>query len=368
MEKKINIEDLFAIYDEEVSKTTKNKKKIVNFEKNKMQNVNYMIKKLMHEEYYITHYNVFMISEPKFRIIMSLPIKDKIINHFVTRTILEPNLSKYLDPRNIATRKGMGTDYGIKQIKKYLELHKKYKNFYILKMDIHKYFYTIDHDILKDLLKGKLDGFDFRLVSHIIDSTRLKMINESIQKQKDLFIKKYPSRTKEVEAVPFYEKGRGLPIGNMTSQFLSIFYLYPLDHFIVHDLKVPYFIRYMDDFILIHHDKKHLQFVKEKVEQILKEEYKLEVNKKKTKIVSAKDGFSFLGYTYKVINNKTILKVNRKTSQKVIKSIKRKKYDFQKGYISYEQTFSSISTFKYSFKYGNSLRIQNAIDKYWFED
>ena len=368
MKEKINMQALFKVYEEEIAKNTKNKNKIVRFEKNKMQNMNYLIKRLRRGDYFIHHYNIFMICEPKFRIVMYLPIKDKIVNHYVTRNILEPQLSKYLDPRNIATRKGMGTDFGIRKVKQYLELNKKYDSFYILKMDIQKYFYSIDHVILKKLLQDKLSDFDFQLLSHIIDSTNMPRINEIIETQKDTFLKKFPSRKAEIQAVPLYKKGKGLPIGNMTSQFLSIFYLYSLDHFIVHHLKIKHYIRYMDDFIFIHPNPEYLKEIRDKVIAILEQEYCLKVNQKKTKIVSAKEGFTFLGYTFKVSNKKTILKVNRKTSQKVIKSIRRKKYEFQKGYISYEQAFSSISTFKYSFKYGNSMRIQNAIEKYWFED
>ncbi len=367
MKEKVNIKELFKVYDEEISKNTKNKNKIVRFEKNKMQNINYLIQKLKKGEYVIHHYNIFMICEPKFRIVMSLPIKDKIVNHYVTRTILEPKLTKYLDPRNIATRKMMGTDFGIKKIKYYLELNKKYESFYILKMDIQKYFYSIDHIVLKSLLQDKLSDFDFQLISNIIDSTNMPMINKTILNQKTTFSKKFPSRVKEIQAVPIYEPGKGLPIGNMTSQFLSIFYLYQLDHFIVHDLKIKHFIRYMDDFIFIHPNPQYLKEVRDKVIGILEKKYFLKVNQKKTKIVREKEGFSFLGYTFQVVNKKTILKVNRQTTQKIIKSIKKRKYEFQKGYISYEQAFSSISTFKYSFKYGNSMRIQNAIEKYWFE-
>lgn len=366
MKEKINIDSLSKIYDEEISKTTKNKRKIVRFEKNRMQNLNYLIKKLRNEEYWISHYNIFMIREPKFRIIMSLPIKDKVVNHFVTRTILEPQLTKYLDPRNIATRKNMGTDYGVRKIKQYLELNKKYKNFYILKMDISKYFYSIDHEVLKNMLKDKLSPFDFNLISHIIDSTNLSIINETIQKQKEIFTFKYPSRAQEIADIPFYMKGKGLPIGNMTSQFLSIFYLYKLDHHIVHDLKIPHYIRYMDDFILVHPDREYLKKVRDEVITILNKDYKLQVNKKKTKIVSAKEGFAFLGYTFKVINKKTILHVNARTTTKVIKSIKKKKYEYQKGMINYEQAFCSISTFLYSFKHAKNMKIKNAIFKYWF--
>jgi len=360
----VDINSILNIYDKEISKTTKNKRKIIQFEKNKMQTVEYLIDSIRDESYTIKHYNIFVISDPKFRVIMSLPIKDKIVNHYITRTVLEPKLTKYLDIRNIATRKNMGTDYGIRKIKEYLEHYKKYDKFYVLKMDIHKYFYSIDHDVLKNMLKGKVNDFEYNLLSRIIDSTGLEEINETIKKQKEYYYNVCTKRRTEVSSIPYYLDKKGLPIGNMTSQFLSIFYLYELDHYIVHTLKLKHYIRYMDDLIIFDSDKHKLEEAKEKISNILVNKYKLVVNEKKTTIVEGNVEFSFLGYTYKVVNKKTIIKVSKKTVDKVIKSIKKKKYEYSKGIISFESYFSAMSTYYYSFKYGNNRKIQRYIDEF----
>ena len=235
MKDNITFVNLLNIYEKEISKNVKNKKKLVKFEINKVQNITNIIDMLNRGKIGHEHYNIFLIYEPKCRLVMSLSIKDKIINHFVTRYALEAKLTKYLDPRNVATRKGMGTDYGIRLVIKYL---KKLKNnkFYILKIDISKYFYSIDHEVLKELLVDKLDSYEYDLICKIIDSTNEEYINSTINKIKE----------KNNIEVPLYYHGRGLPIGNMTSQFLSIFYLYKLDHYIVHDLKLKYYVKYMD--------------------------------------------------------------------------------------------------------------------------
>ena len=133
----LSIYDILSVYETEISKGIKHKKKLVIFERHKMEHI--------------------LIYEPKCRIIMSLDLEDKIINHYFTRYHLIPKLSKYLDIRNVATRSGMGTDYGIRLTKKYIEQMKKYDNFYVLKLDISKYFYSISHKVLKSMLKGKLD-------------------------------------------------------------------------------------------------------------------------------------------------------------------------------------------------------------------
>ena len=117
----------------------------------------------------------------------------------MTRYVLEPKLTKYLDNRNIATRVGLGCDYGIKLIKKYINKMKKYNNFYILKLDIKKYFYNINHDKLKEMIKNDLNNIEYKIICNIIDSTNEDYINKIINKLgKDL---------------PLYQKGRGLPIG-----------------------------------------------------------------------------------------------------------------------------------------------------------
>ncbi len=232
MKEYVNLKNVLDIYEKEISKNVKNKQKVFMFERNKMQNINDIVNTLKSDNYDGGKYNIFLISEPKYRIVMSLPIKDKVINHFFCKYVLEQKLSKYLDSRNIATRRNMGTDYGIKLLKKYLEKNKKYKHFYILKLDISKYFYSIDHNVLRQLLKDKLDKEEYEFLNKILDSTNHKYINETIREIKNYYsIKKYNFR-KEINELPEYALNKGLPIGNMTSQFLSIYYLSKLDFFI----------------------------------------------------------------------------------------------------------------------------------------
>lgn len=109
-------DELLYVYDEYISKSCNSKKKVYMFEKHKMVNINNIYNKLIND-YKMSSYNIFLIRHPKYRIIMSLNMYDKVINHYITLKYLIPNLTKYLDDRNIATRKGYGTDYGIKLIK-----------------------------------------------------------------------------------------------------------------------------------------------------------------------------------------------------------------------------------------------------------
>ena len=190
-------------------KTSKTRKNYIISKKNKMQNITIALNKI--NNFDKEKYNIFLIKEPKERIVMSLNIIDKLINHYVARTILIPKLEKYLDIRNTATRKNMGTSYAIKLLKKYLNLNKKYHEFYILKLDISKYFYTIDHNKLKDMLKAKITADEYDIISKIIDSTNYSYINENIKKIKDKY------KTKSIQNIPYYYKDKGLPIGGLTS-------------------------------------------------------------------------------------------------------------------------------------------------------
>ena len=355
----LNITTLLNIYETEISKNVKNKKKLYNFEINKMQYIENIMDMLT--KGYVGHeeYNIFLIYEPKCRLVMSLSVRDKLINHFVTRYILEKNLSKDLDPRNVATRKNMGTDYAIKLVLKYINtLKRKYKNIYVLKLDISKYFYTIDHEVLKDEIRDKLDTFDFDVISKIIDSTNKEYVNETISK----YIKE-----KGVD-IPLYEYGKGLPIGNMTSQFLSIYYLNSLDHYIVHDLHLKYYVRYMDDFLIFDTDLEHLKKCKDVIIEKLEKEYKLKVNKKKTWICNIENGFSFLGYTCKKVGDKTVIRIKQSNIEKTKKRVKQVRHLYDTGKISLYSAFCSIMTYTNSYKYSDNKKILKLIDRYWYHE
>lgn len=356
--------DIIDIYENEVAKNTKNKRKVYQFEKNKMQNIEYIYQTLQNENYNGGRYNIFLVKHPKYRVVMSLNMRDKVINHYFTRHILMPKLTKYLDERNVATRKGMGTQAGLNYVKKYLEKNKKYEIFYILKIDISKYFYSIDHQVLKDMLKKDLNEFEMKYISAIIDSTNRQYINEGIQYLKD---KEYPrtNRKGEIDRIPFYNQGKGLPIGNMSSQFLSIYYLNALDHMIVHDFHIKYYVRYMDDFLLMHHDKKYLQECLEKIKEILENRYKLKLNINKTKIYSSKEGFEFLGYRFRIYNKKTIMTLRKETIIRMKKRVKEVNYLYNRNKISFESAFSSINNFLHTHQ-GSKEKTRRIIEKYWF--
>ena len=350
----VSLKDLKIIYEEEIRKNVKNRKKIFKFENQKLEyliNIKYILENNLYDG---GRYNVFLIYKPKLRVVMSQSIYDKVINHYVSRFILIPKLEKYLNNRNCATRKNMGIDYAIKLLKKDIEYFKKYDTFYFLKLDISKFFYKIDHNILLNLINKDLTNEEYYLIKVILNSTNKQNIYKIISNFENKLDKPLPK----------YEFGKGLPIGNMTSQFLAIFYLAKLQHFMIHNLQLK-FVNYMDDYIIIHQDKEYLKKCLDIITNKLYKEYNLLVNKNKTYISSSKNGIPFLGYNIKIINNKTIIKLNSNSKKNIKKGIKRTKYLFDNKIIDFSKLFSSIENYKHSYPYTTGNDAYNIFNRYW---
>lgn len=180
--------------------------------------------------------------------------------------------------------------YGVLLTKKYLNyMKKKYDNFYILKLDISKYFYSMDHEVLKGILKRKIkDKKALNVLFKMIDSTDRDYINKEIiklKKRRIYYLKnsnlnnKY-ELIKEVMEIPLYEKGKGVNIGAQVSQAFGLIYLYEIIHFIKEELKIKCLVNYMDDIICIHEDKDYLKYCLKNINEKI-EKYKLRLNPKK---------------------------------------------------------------------------------------
>lgn len=306
----ITIENLEKIYDLEIKKHVKNKRTLCDFDQNKMEYLLQIKTILLNGEYKGPSYHIFAIKEPKVRLVMSQNLVNKIINHFVARYILEPKLSKYLLDCNCATRKGKGTKKALELVKNHINraLHCHCEVF-ALKIDIKGYFYNIDHNVLKNLIRKELDNDEYKLICMIIDSTNETYINTSINKINE----------KNNLSLPIYKYDKGLPLGSLTSQFFAIFYLTKLHHFIIHDMHYPRIVVYMDDYLIFGTDKENLKELLKILKIKLNEDYLLNINEKKTEIKNLFNGIGFLGYNFKIVNNKLIIKLSSSNRQKLKK-------------------------------------------------
>lgn len=158
-------------------------------------------------------------------------------------------------------------------------------------------------------------------------------------------------RLKELNKLPKYNYKKGIPIGNMTSQILAVYYLNETDHFIKENLKCKRYIRYMDDLVIIDNDKNKLINVFESVKKYI-EKYKLCINNKSNIF---KNNISFLGYKFEINKCNLIIKYNKKTIKKIKNNLKYLKYNNYSKYLkakeSYNGYFMKGSTkYKYEVK------------------
>ena len=285
-----------------VSHTCKNRRGVFEFGLFGHARVHKILKMLIERKYWPDRYRCFMIFEPKARLVMSQSIKDKTVNHFVANEYLIPNLERTLIDTNVATRKKMGLFCADKMLRRYFAQMMALRPgaiIYALKIDIAKFFYTIDHQILMQMLRKRIKDPDvIEIVQRIIDETDKAYINQLIDK----FNRKHKTD------IPHYEPGKGLSIGAVTSQFLAIYYLNEIDHKIKEVYKCIWYIRYMDDLLILGWDKAKLHELMKMIEQDLAE-IKLKMNPKSAVYnCCSLAGVPFLGYRY-YIDSKGRLRV-----------------------------------------------------------
>lgn len=357
----VSINKIKDVYDG-IYKNTCHKAKLVRFELTKTSNIVKIYNTLKNKHYNHLKYNIFIIQEPKYRIIMSELMYDKIVNHLISKYVLIPTLSRKLIEQNVATRTGKGSKEGIRYMKKYINsIKENYDNVYILKCDISKYFYNINHEILINKLSH--ENFDkdiLRVLINIISSTNNDYINDLIDSSisreishlEDMNIYDLEAKKKQLYSLPRYRKGKGLPIGNETSQLLAIYYLNELDHYIKEQLHIKYYVRYMDDFILIHHDKEYLKkclnLINKKLSYL-----KLSLNKK-TQIYNLKSGVNFLGYKFILKNKKLVILLNNQTRKKIKRKLRKARKNninfYKKSLASYNGYFKVSTTNNFVYK------------------
>ena len=286
----------------EVCRNTRNERRVANLKEYKSIYITRTYNILKNKQYVVGPYNKFIIYEPKERLIVSQNVQDKIINHLVARHILYPAILPCLLDINVASRKNMGTSKGLELANTFHQKCKiKYNTYYILKCDISKFFANINHEILKE-----------KLLHRIKDKDALKIVFDIIDSNPE-----------------------GLFIGSMTSQILAIFYLNDLDHFIKETLKIKYYVRYQDDFLLFHESKDYLKFCLNEITKFL-ETQKLKLNIK-TRIYKNTNNFLFLGRD---------TKCNYARYRNVKRKLKNKYFLYKNGKLSLGSFISSLRCYE----------------------
>jgi len=262
---------------------------VIEFNLKQEEYILWLLEQLQTGKYKHGGYTTFYITEPKVRKIEKSRYIDRIVHRWVVDNFLELAFVPQFIPTSYACLKNRGMHKACLDVQKAMKHCKNIWNeYYILKMDIAKYFDNIDKKILYKILTRKIK-----------DKKLLWLIREILYAQK---------------------REKGLEIGNYTSQMFANIYLNELDQYIKHKLKVKYYFRYLDDEICLLQTKKQAKQVLEKVENFLEKELELKLNKK-TQIFKNKQGVNFCGYKI----NEYRLKIRDKGKRRLKKKVKYEK-------------------------------------------
>ncbi len=308
-------------------------REVIDFEMNLAENLTTISDNLKNGTYQMSGYYSFMVHDPKDRVIHALHYRDRVVQHCICDEVLAPTLDKRLIFDNAACRIGKGTHFAMERLTGFLRefYHKHGANGYFLKCDIRKFFDNIDHVILKQKLQ--------------------KVFRE--EKMLSLFY----------QIIDSYEKspGKGIPLGNQTSQWFAIYYLDGLDRLIKEKLQIRFYSRYMDDCVLIHEDKEYLKQCLEIMQDYAENELHISFNEK-TEVFPIKNGVDYLGWHfYMTDTGKVIRKVKQSTKVKY----KRKLRYFQKAYaedkIDLDDIKQVLSSYRSHLSFGHTYNLQKKV-------
>lgn len=255
------------------------------FDRDRSANLMELRDMLLYGEYSTSKYSVFTVHDPKEREVFRLPYyPDRIVHHAVMR-VLGPIIDSHFTRDTYACIKGRGIHKAATALKRALRDVPGTK--YCLKLDIKKFYPSIDHSILKQQLRRKLkDNELLNLLDEIIDSAP------------------------------------GLPIGNYLSQPLSNFYLSPFDHWIKEQKRVPYYFRYADDIVILADSKKKLHKLLAEIKEYLNINLNLKIKSNYQVFPVAYRGIDFLGYVFFHTHTRIRKRIKKRFARKVAKGCK----------------------------------------------
>lgn len=252
-------------------------------------------------------YRTFQVYDPKVRDVSAAPFSDRVVHHALVRQI-EPLFERIFINDSYACRKAKGTHAAVLRLQHFLRAaHARYGEFYVLRADIRKFFASIDHTILLNLLAKQItDSRTLELCHTIVSSYREPTASDRQQLAlalgSSLSLSKPPktNRLVEVDERPasktYAGSLRGVPIGNLTSQLFANIYLNHLDHFVKHQLRERYYLRYMDDVLIFHPAQQHLRQVQTDLSVFAIDELALTLHPAKTQVHKFDTYERFLGY------------------------------------------------------------------------
>jgi len=291
----ISTENLLKAWQEFV-KGKKNKKDVSEFSVNLLDNIFNLHRDLRNKIYKHSNYEHFKISDPKPRDIHKASVRDRLLHHAIC-SIIKPYFDKKFIYDCYSSRDFKGTHRAINRFRYLFRKVSKNntKTCWVLKCDIKKFFATIDHEILLIILNKHIkDGEINWLIKEIVSSFNTTNT-----------------------------KGKGLPLGNLTSQILVNIYMNEFDQFMKHKLRVKYYIRYADDFVILSDYKKYLENLLPNMVRFLEGNLKLYLHPDKVFIKTCSSGVDFLGWVH--FTGHRILRTS--TKRRALKSLVGRDFD-----------------------------------------
>lgn len=304
---------------------------VLSFEKNLKDNLLLLRSELLLHSYEPRRLVNFIIRDPKTRKISKSDFRDRIVHHALCN-IIEPIFEKGFIFDSYANRKGKGS---LKAIQRFDFFKRKasrnnMRKCFVLKADIKKYFEKVNHSVLIGIIKKKIKD------NHILWLIR-KILNNCVGGG---------GRTKE-----------GMPLGNLTSQFFANIYLNELDQFVKHRLNAKYYIRYVDDFVILDHNKQILERYKEEINYFLKNQLKIELHPDKSKIFLLGESLNFLGfrvfYHHKLLKKSNLRKMRQKYEQL--------KKDYEDKKADYDRIYGFMEGWSAHSKHANTYKLRKKI-------
>ncbi|HPV04631.1 MAG TPA: reverse transcriptase/maturase family protein [Myxococcota bacterium] len=263
-------------------------------------------RELMSRTYRPRPYVTFQITDPKARMISSAHVRDRIVQHSLC-AVLEPIFERVSIFDSYACRNGKGTHKALARVR---DFGRRYG--YFLKFDVRHFFETVDHVVLKGLIRRVVKDPDILwLTDLIIDA-----------------------------GAPGSATGKGLPIGNLTSQHFANYYLTCLDHFIKDDLRMPAYVRYMDDGLMFGDDKAELQGAFSRVVEFLEDRLKLQIKDEVTLLAPVSEGISFVGFRVW----KRVIRLNSRSRIRFIRGVRRLQSHFDDELIDLDDYCRSMAS------------------------
>lgn len=282
-------------------------------------------------------YKHFEIYEPKRRIISAAPYRDRVVHHALCNIII-PIFEPTFIATSYANRVGYGTHRALRQFVRYAR-----SSPYVLQCDIRKYFPSIDIAILKQQIRRKLKCRDtLWLIDTILDSPNFH----------ETPIEYFPGDS----LLTPLERPKGLPIGNLTSQFFANVYLNRFDHFVKETLKVRKYLRYVDDFALFGSDREFLAQCRDRIENELAT-LRLKIHPVKSQLFQTRHGASFVGF--RVLRDR--IRVRNYNLQMGRDRLKRLQADYAAGKISAAQVSQSLQSWNAHLSHGDTWRLREQI-------